>query len=169
MEVKPFGIIWRVQTLFLNAWWGLQARSDAVWHMLRGHDVRWGSECRELWSGHLGCITCEACPDSNIDEEGNRVGVVFWMRESVSLRWFGQRLCRLLGHSELRHPQRSLGWDDAKDEWSTEDILDQWYCYRCMADVKLPPGMTIIPVREHIRNESAFDVLRDPPKFTDLK
>lgn len=107
--------------------YGLHARAEALAHKLRGHDVRWRGDCVDWWCGHTGCITCEACPDSTF-EDGAHVGVVFWCRDNPLLRWLGQAVCGWKGHGERRHPQRGTG-----EGW--EDVLDEWYCYRCGADV----------------------------------
>lgn len=110
--------------------YGIQARADAVWHMLRGHRVRWFGApcCIEPWAGHFGCITCVECPDSSVGEDGKHNGVVFWMNESRIVWWLSRRLCGWLGHSELRHPKVPL-----MGLWAYKH--DEWYCYRCMDTV----------------------------------
>lgn len=112
--------------------YGLHARAEAFTHLLRGHRLKWRGGCIEPWTGHMGCIVCEACPDSSLDEEGQRSGFVFWSRDWALMRWCAQHVCGWLGHQELKHPQRP----DGTGAWI--DIPEQWYCFRCVADVDAP-------------------------------
>lgn len=109
--------------------YGIQARVDAIGHILRGHKLLWrGYGCIDPWTGHTGCIICEECPDSSV-EDGKHVGYVFWMRHWRWMNWVGQKVCAFLGHSERRHPQTG----DGNGGWV--DVPDEWYCYRCLADL----------------------------------
>lgn len=104
-------------------WWRIEAHYDWVMHTLRGHKTRGYWQCWSLWVGHLGCLTCEECPDTSI-EDGKHVGLVIWMSNSNAMLWIGQRLCGLLGHQLFQFSKVSGG------HYSE----DQIYCYRCMAD-----------------------------------
>jgi hypothetical protein len=105
--------------------YSIQAHWDALIHMLRGHDLRWFGDCVSLWDGHLGCIICDKCPDTGV-EDGEHVGLIIWMRHSDALHWFGMRLCGLIGHPLFQHPKSG-------DTYKEDEI----YCYRCMTDSKL--------------------------------
>lgn len=112
--------------------YGLEARASGVWHWLRGHDLHWRGDCVDLWSGHTGCITCTACPDASLNDDGTHADLCIWSRHNTLLWWLTKRLCAWQGHRELRHPERSV---PVGDDYAYEPILDQWYCYRCMDDV----------------------------------
>ncbi len=113
-------------------WCGPSAHLSALGHLLRGHRVRWWGMV-DLWMGCWGDVTCEGCPDYPESS-----GILFWTRESRLLWACTTRLCGWLGHPELRHPSRSLGWDEPTHQPLLEPILDQWYCVRCGADVHPP-------------------------------
>ena len=61
--------------------------------------------------------------------------------EDVTLRRAEVRLavpCEDLGHAELRHPKRVIDVpEDPALPVVEEDVLDKWYCSRCVADVEL--------------------------------
>lgn len=118
--------------------YGLEARLEAFHHILRWHRLTWRCDI-DLWTGHTGCIICHACADSS----NGKTDVAIWCRNNMVLWWMGRTVCGWRGHAELRHPQRSLGWDDEKDEGIYEDIVDEWYCYRCLADVKPRSGSSV--------------------------
>lgn len=109
--------------------YGIGARWHALGHLVRGHDVRWRSR-PDFWAGCTGDIICENCPDSS----GS--GIVFWCRHKRSLTWITQRICGGLGHSELRHPTQ---WRDGADV----EIVTEWYCYRCAAEVRASDRQTV--------------------------
>ena len=111
--------------------YGIHARADALWHLARGHRLRWRDNCAEPWAGMTGCITCYACPDSSDGE----TDVAFWTRYNPLLHWVGRTVCGWQGHRERKHPQRSVGWDDVKAEGIYEDVVGEWYCSRCLADL----------------------------------
>lgn len=114
--------------------YGIRARWEALKHLLRGHQLRWRDDGIDLWTGHMGCIVCEECPDTAL-EDGKHVGVHLWSRDNRLLGWLGQQLCAYLGHPEHRHPQRG----DGNEGWV--DVESEWYCYRCLADTKGPPEL----------------------------
>ena len=127
-------------TLWDNLCWygyGLSARLEALKHLLQGHRLRWRDGGIDLWTGFTGSITCEECPDTEM-EDGTHVGLILWSRSNRPLWWFSRKLCAWLGHPEHRHPQRYTGSDDAEGNPIMADIEDQWYCYRCVADTKGP-------------------------------
>jgi hypothetical protein len=113
--------------------YSLQAHATALWHALRGHQVTWVSGCIDLWTGHLGCLLCEACPDTSLDEKGRHVGLAIWARSNLTVWWVMQRICARQGHRELRHPKRG----GLMGQWVY--VHDKWYCARCLADVDAPP------------------------------
>lgn len=117
------------------AGYGIQARAEAFVHLLRGHNLRWRGDCFDWWTGHTGCIVCEGCPDTSV-ENGKHVGCIFWCRTNRPLWWLGRTICGWLGHPELRHPQRGNGREDAEGNPILVDVVDEWYCYRCLADVE---------------------------------
>lgn len=123
--------IWNRAWNRLCCWgYGWQAHGDAFVHMLRGHRVAWFGDCVDLWTGHLGCISCEACPDSRV-ENGKHVGAILWARDNAAIWWLGRFICRWLGHDELRHPQT---WHCGFMAY----LHDKWYCYRCLEDIESP-------------------------------
>lgn len=113
--------------------YGVQARRDGLWHLVRGHRLRWRADV-DLWSGHTGCIICEACPDTS-DGRGD---LALWCRWNTLIWAVTRRVCAWRGHGKLRHPQRSIGWNEAAGEGIYEDITSDWYCCRCMDDVEAP-------------------------------
>lgn len=122
--------------------YGVQARADAVAHVLRGHDLTWNDGCRDLWTGHLGCIVCRACADSS----DGKTDVLFWSRRSGALHWLARLLCARLGHPEARHPQTGAGEDaDGNPLWV--DVEDEWYCFRCGAQLQ---GPVLLPERDRV-------------------
>ena len=112
--------------------YGIQARFSAIGHLLRGHDLRWRVN-GDPWSGCFGDIECSSCPDSS----DGKTDVIVWCRQNQLWSLFAQLVCGWLGHPDLRHPQRSTGWNEATNRGDYEDIKDRWYCYRCMADVEV--------------------------------
>lgn len=112
--------------------YGIQARWEALGHLLRGHKLKWRGDCIDLWTGHLGYIECKECPDTAL-EDGKHVGLDLWMRHNRLIWWFARRLCAWLGHPEHRHPQHM-----DTDLGMSVDIESKWYCCRCLADTKGP-------------------------------
>ena len=64
-------------------WYGFMARLDAIWHLMRGHDLEWRTEPDEdeidgiKWRCS-GDIVCRRCPDG--DEPGNDLAI--WCRSN---------------------------------------------------------------------------------------
>lgn len=106
--------------------YGLQARYDAMWHLLRGHKLRWRYQ-PNLWIGCTGDILCSKCPDTK-----DKTDLVLWCRHNRWLNWLTQKLCALLGHPELRHPKVWNGVEPVED--NMVDIEHKWYCSKCLAD-----------------------------------
>jgi hypothetical protein len=92
--------------------YGIHARWEGLRHILKGHKVHWRDR-GDIWSGCTGDIVCETC-NLNI-----------WCRHTYWLMWIMQQICGWQGHRELRHPTQG-----------DQPLMDQWYCYRCGADVK---------------------------------
>lgn len=111
--------------------YGIHARTEALWHLVRGHRLEWRGGV-DLWTGHTGCITCVACPESSDGQSD----VVFWSRYWRWINWIGEIVCGAQGHRELRHPQRWSGADNADGEPIMVDVEHEWYCYRCGAHVE---------------------------------
>jgi hypothetical protein len=107
------------------AGYGIQARASGLWHLVRGHRLHWRDNV-DLWTGCTGDIWCEQCPDTS--DGVSDLGI--WCRHKRWLHWCASRVCGWLGHDELRHPTRS------NDAGVQVEIVDQWYCYRCVGDVK---------------------------------
>lgn len=108
--------------------YGIQARMDGLWHLVRGHNLHW-RDSPEPWIGCFGSILCEECPDTN------GCGLLIWTRHSQIINWITQRLCGLIGHPVFRHPQ-------CLDETNTEvQIKDELYCQRCGGHSKINSEM----------------------------
>lgn len=43
-------------------WLALMAHCDGLWHLMRGHDLRWRDNVDEYCAGD---ITCYCCPDTS--------------------------------------------------------------------------------------------------------
>jgi hypothetical protein len=114
--------------------YGIQARWEALGHLVRGHKLHWRYE-PDLFGGCLGDIYCENCPDSSIGDDGEHCGIIFWCRSNAVWRWIAQAVCGHLGHPELRHPQRWSGTMTPDDEHVMVDVVEDWYCYRCGASI----------------------------------
>jgi hypothetical protein len=63
----------------------ISVRLDAVWHWLRGHDVRWRVNADEVCPGD---IVCEKCPDC---EDPESTGMVLWCRTYDPWRKFRKK------------------------------------------------------------------------------
>ena len=99
--------------------YGIQARLNGIWHLVRGHDVKWRTDV-DLWLGCTGDIVCDDCQLS------------IWSRHYLVIEKAAELLCGLLGHPSWRHPKYLI---DADSEWEDES---QWQtvptsvcCTRC--------------------------------------
>lgn len=115
---------------YFAVWLPLSAHVDGVSHWLQGHRTTFIGSV-DLWSGFLGDISCEECPETSM-EDGKHVGLSIWCRHSSLIMHVGQAICGLLGHRELKHPTRG-----------EEPVLDQWYCSRCMGHVEPTDGSVV--------------------------
>ena len=109
--------------MFWRSWYGFQSRLSALWHLARGHRIRWRTDAN-WWLGCSGNIECEDCPDAGSSD------LVIWCRYAPWRAWIAERICGWLGHPGWEHPQRHRvgGADDECD-----DVMDEWWCTRCVA------------------------------------
>lgn len=106
-------------------WWAIQARAIGLYHLLRGHDLRWREDANP-WCGNFGFIVCHDCPDTD-----GRVGLVIYAR---SWSWWmkaAMKVCGWLGHPG-ETPVRE--WKGKNEEMVFEDIPGLTGCTRCWAE-----------------------------------
>lgn len=127
----------RLLTSWQPWWWSIHAHADLLWHQLRGHKVRWGTDCIDLWIGHLGCLRCDECPDSSIGDDGKHVGITFWSRDWRLLWRLMERICAWRGHGK---PSQWMRWNGEGDSADDNNMVPtgEWCCSRCSADVPAP-------------------------------
>jgi hypothetical protein len=109
-------------------WLPINARLHALWHLVRGHKVRWYAD-PDLWTGHLGWIECVDCPDTK-----DGVGLVIWGRHAVWRMRIAQWICGKLGHRDYQHPYM-LSEPGPDGEHVKLYQYHVWHCGRCLADV----------------------------------
>ena len=113
--------------LYYEVWLGVEARVMVIGHWLQGHDVRWRYK-PDWWVGCGGDLMCMKCPDST----DGKSDVMFWCRWKPWLTDIAQLVCSLRGHvSDVCHPQKGTGKEDANGDVIWEPIVDQWFCRRC--------------------------------------
>lgn len=120
---------------------GLAARFSGARHAIAGHKVVWRRGF-DLWTGFLGFIECDDCPETSIDVEGKHCGLSIWGRQSRLVGFLGQVACCLLGHPAFQHPKqldRFAGHrgrstecqEDVEPDGAMVYRTDQWHCVRC--------------------------------------
>lgn len=77
-------------------YYSLHARCEALWHLVRGHQLKWRTEI-DLWVGMTGCIECVDCPDATA-RHGEPTTLHLWCRDNRLVWWIARAICTRLGH-----------------------------------------------------------------------
>lgn len=120
------------EMVWWTLWYGLLCRWDWFWHRVRhpSHQMSWrSSPDPPVCDGDMNCTTCNTTFHCRGGEWSNAIG---------------QFLCPYFGGHYTTEGstgwQRSVGWDDAKDEPIYEPLPEAPQPYSCFRCSKLLPN-----------------------------